>query len=335
MSLDRSAVFVAMQQATARLAAHVPPPPEVAVLAPLRTRVAEEVFARHEVEVEAARRAFLDDEDAAPLGQLAEALVDEMRREVARRAADEGSRLAAALAALDLRMPTRRDEFIDRDDFDEARRTRAIRDLDRINRVLGSYARFLDVLSPLLPASGEATVLDLASGHGGFPLALAALARDRGLRLRVIASDIRPEYVAIGQERAEAALERDVEFRVVDAFHLARAFGPGEVDLVTCTQSLHHFGAGGIAALVAASLRVAGRGIAFVDPGRGVTSLAGIAALTAVTCANPWLLHDGVVSIRKSFVPEEMALIARLAPGGEGLASYWMAPGFVVLRTAV
>ena len=123
-----------------------------------------------------------------------------------------------------------------------------IEDVDRFNRLLGSYVRFLDLVAPLLPPGGG-TVLDVASGHGCFPLALAAHARDRGLKLRVIASDLRDEYLAIGRAKGDPS----VEFRVLDALALRGVFAPGEVDVITCTQSLHHLDAALVAGFLAAA----------------------------------------------------------------------------------
>src|SRR5579883_1541018 len=293
-----------MQQLAARVLARMPPPPTTARLASLRARVAEELLERYEGEIAVARERFLERRArpdapswphpgcaASELSALAERLVRELRRAVVARARS----LDGVLARLDARLPTERAEYIDDPLFSEARRTAALRSLDALNRRLGSYVRFLDALEPLLDA-GSVTLVDLASGHGGFPLALAPLARARGHALRIVATDLRDEYLAIGRRRAAARGECDVEFRRVDAFHLDRAFAPGAIDLVTCTQSLHHFGAGGVAALAAEALAQARVGLLFVDGARSLSHAAAIGALNWLGTFDRYFTHDGVRS---------------------------------------
>jgi 2-polyprenyl-3-methyl-5-hydroxy-6-metoxy-1,4-benzoquinol methylase len=265
-------------------------------------------------------------------GAIAERLVCELRARVVDRSPP--TTLTGIAARLDARLPTDTLEHIDDPAFPEARRTAAIRRLDGLNRLLGSYVRFADALEPLLPADLPATVLDIASGHGGFAIALARLARDRGRPLRVIASDLRAEYLDLGRRRA-AAEGVDVEFRVVDAFAIDASFAPGEIDVVTCTQTLHHFGPAMAAGLIAESVRVARRGILFVDALRSLQSLLLLGALTFLGSLDAAFCHDAVVSIRKSFVPEELSLVARCAPGGEALDAFFLPPGFAALRTPV
>ena len=326
----------AVQRAADTAFRRVPAPWGFARLAPLRAEAAREVLARRAPEVERARALFeaggegLDGEGARAVVQIGDELLAEMRRAVVARAAQEG--LLGAVARLDQRLPTDRMEHVDDPTFPERRRTAAIRSLDRLNRALGSYVRFLTALTPLLDG-GCTSVLDVASGRGGFALSLARLARQRGIRLRIIASDIRPEYVALGRQRAEALGERDVEFRVVDAFRLGDAFAPGEIDVITCTQTLHHFGAGLTAALVGSALRHARRGLLFIDTTRTVSSLVAVGTAAILGSADPAQIHDGTVSIRKSFVPEELWLLAQCVPRGGSLSAFFMGPGHAVLRS--
>src|SRR5204863_9009102 len=98
--------------------------------------------------------------------------------------------------------------------FDQSRRTRVLRNIDRLNRGLGSYARFAAALEPLLDGNAPITVLDIASGHGGFPLALSSLREGMDPPLRIIASDLRDEYLEIGRRRAAQGGAGNVEFLV-------------------------------------------------------------------------------------------------------------------------
>jgi SAM-dependent methyltransferase len=306
-----------------------PVPPGIRLLAQPRAEAAREILDGERAAIADAHRLFAEDRAAgrAAIGRVAERVLAAMRARVVERTAPTS--VAGVAARLDALLPTDEGEHIDDPAFPEERRTRSIELLDAFNRGLASYERFADALEPLL--DGEATVLDLASGHGGFALALAERARARGRSLRVIASDLREEYVAIGRRRA-AASGTPVEFCVADAFRLDESFACGEVDVITCTQSLHHFGAALVAQLVAESLAVARRGILFVDGARSV-ALLGLLAVVASATGNRAFAHDAKVSIRKAFVPEELAAIAACAPGGDRLRAFYLPPGFAVLRS--
>jgi len=315
----------------------VPAPYGFSRLAPLRAAVASEILARRAADVAATHARFvaaggaLDSDGGRAVVRLAGELLAEMRATVVARS---GARLLGAVAHLDSRLPTDRIEHVDDPTYEESRRTAAIVALDRLNRALGSYVRFLEALEPLL-GEGTTTVLDVGSGHGGFALSLARLARRRGRRLRVIASDLRPEYVDIGRRSAAARGDKDVEFRVIDAFRLGDSLRPGEVDVITCTQTLHHFGAGLTAVLLAEAMRHARRGILFVDTARTLANLVAVGTAATVGSRDRSHFEDGTVSIRKSFVPEELWLLARCVPGGDALEAYFLPPGHAVLRSRV
>jgi 2-polyprenyl-3-methyl-5-hydroxy-6-metoxy-1,4-benzoquinol methylase len=326
----------AVQRAADRVFRQVPPAYGLSRLGPIRAAAAREALAARTGALAEAHRLLrggdegLESPGARALAQVAGEAVDEMRRIVVERASSNG--LLGALARLDARLPTDRTEHVDDPSFEEHRRVAAIRSLDRLNRALGSYVRFLDALDPLLDGAGT-TVLDLASGHGEFALALDRLARQSGKRLRVVVSDIRAEYMEIGRRHAAALGASSVSFRVVDAFRLGDALRPGAVDVITCTQSLHHFGAGGTAVLLASAVRYARRGVLFIDTARSLASLATVGTAALIGSRDRAQFHDGTVSIRKSFVPEELWLISRCVPGGEGLEAFFLPPGHVAIRS--
>lgn len=311
------------QRWAARAGSLVPAPPAWERLESARDRVADDLILRRGAEIEAVRASG----DRDSIARLASALVEALRR-AARDAEGEPAWVRLA-ARLDATLDTAEEEWLDRPDVDERRRAAALARMDALNRRLGSYARFAEALAPLARGPDRATVLDLASGHAGFALALA----ERGLR--VIASDLKSEYLDLARAR-ESRL--DIEFRVLDATRLRESIAPGSVDVVTCTQSLHHFGAGGAAVLLAEAIAVARRGVLFIDLARAVSHVAAAAVLGAIqglAARDGLLLHDGLLSFRKAFVPAELRLIAACVPGGDTLESFYLPPGFLVLRTRV
>ncbi len=262
-------------------------------------------------------------EGADALAGLADTLVGEVRARAASAAASAGL-LPRAAAALDAWLPTDAVEWMDRPDLAEPRRARLVAALHAWNVRFGNYARFAEVVAPLL-REGD-TVLDLAAGHGGWARSLPALVP--APRFRVIASDREPAALDA------AAGEGPVGWRVLDARRLARVVRPGEVDVITCTSALHHFGVGGAAVVLAQALARA-RAVAFVDLARSASRLVAGAAIARVAERDGALAHDTVVSFRRALAVEELRLLARLVPGGERLETAWLAPGFVVARTRV
>jgi 2-polyprenyl-3-methyl-5-hydroxy-6-metoxy-1,4-benzoquinol methylase len=314
-----------------RLSMLTPAPPSLRSLGPRRARLVDELLARRRLALADSHALYARDRSAGrrAFGEIAENVVAELRRELV--ASSLPISPAGVAARFDARFATDGMEHIDDPNFSEAHRTRLLDTLDRINERLGSYAHFLAAIAPLIDGR-PTTILDVASGHGGFAIALAKLARERGLRLTVVATDLREEYLAIGRKRAaEEGVE--VEFLVADAFDLDAVFHGRTIDVVTCTQSLHHFGPALTAGLIAECARVATRGIVFVDALRALSRYILLVPLTLLATRDPAFTHDATLSIRRSLVPEELAAIARCTPGAERLESFYLPPAFNVLRS--
>lgn len=285
----------------------------------------------------AAAGVALPDPGAAGFAGQVDRALDEVRRRRAALAEQHGG-LTAGLARLDARLRTDRPERMDDPGLPAAERVALVRDLHRHNVLVGTYARFVGALDPVIRAverarGRPARLLELASGSGAFTLALAARARRRGLRVEITGSDIVPEYV----EQARAAATRrgsDVEFRVLDALSLG-GLDAGVFDLVFLGQAAHHFSPGSLASIVRAARRVATTAIVVVD---GRRSLSMFAALAFTNALLPRLRHDSFLSARKFYSEPELALIARAGapdatvevrpshPGYSVLVARWEAP---------
>lgn len=204
------------------------------------------------------------------------------------------------------------EEYLDDPDFPEAERIRVIDTLDRFNDDIAAYDRWATKVDPLIERSEAAgrspvRVHELAAGHGSFAIHLA---RRYGDRVEVTASDIKDEYLALGRRRAD---ERGatVRFAHQDATDLRNL---GEVDIVLCTQSLHHFPPGMVARMLGEAGRAARTGAVFID---GERSFVGMLLVSSIMLAygRTWpVVHDTAVSLRRMYLAEELLLLARLAP---------------------
>lgn len=238
-------------------------------------------------------------------------------------------------------------EWLDDPSFDETLRLRTLDRLDRLNEAIGSYEAFFATLEPMLAAARAAgvarpTIVDLASGHAMFAVSLALRFGAREGKVRVVATDLAPEYLEIGRAHARKLAMDDDAIAFVPQNALDLHDLPGKVgspiDVVCCTQTIHHFPPGMVARLLAESSAVARHGVALVDGERNAFALLLIATVgSAIGRGSVPFLRDSVVSIRRMYTEQELALIGALAPRGEGEAKLaiergWAQPGHVWLR---
>jgi 2-polyprenyl-3-methyl-5-hydroxy-6-metoxy-1,4-benzoquinol methylase len=270
-------------------------------------------------------RAILDDPQFRRLmtapslhGEALERHVDDaiarLRAERARRAADAGG-LARVGAAIDEALRTDAVEHMDEEGYPEKGKLAIALGLHLMNVASASYRRFFTAILPILEHvearhGRPARVLELASGAGGFAFALDALARKRGVRVEVTASDIVPLYVTRGAERA-AREGVPVAFRQIDALHM-ESLADGAYDLVFVAQSVHHFSPGKLARMIAESRRVATTAFVSVDGYRSLGMVAFVSG-TAVLSMWPAMVHDAVISVRKFYGEADLEAIARIA----------------------
>jgi ubiquinone/menaquinone biosynthesis C-methylase UbiE len=310
------------------------PSPTVGLLGEARARAAARVRARHrEAALALAARADGGDRSAAAAyGALADRALREMRREV-RSIARRIGPLERMAAALHTRFgDTDEREYLDDPTLERARRVRILACLDAVNTTLGIYEAFLRAMRPILSEERPTRILDLAAGHGGFAIEAARVARKRGLPLEITASDLRPEYLALGREVAERE-GLGVRFAVQDALDLSN-LARGEYDVILCTQTLHHFSPASVARMFREAARAAGRGVVFIDGCRSVLHGVAVPTLGGLRYGDAGFAHDARVSFRRFFVPEELRLLTTLGPEGDAVEAKWMRPMHCLVRYA-
>jgi SAM-dependent methyltransferase len=274
----------------------------------------------------------VSDGDGASLERAADELIARLRAERAR----VGGPVGRVVAEIDRAIRTDESELMDREEYPAERKVGLVRALDRFNRTLMSYQRFLNVLRPHLEAASARTerparVLELASGSGEFTLALAQLAARHGLAVDVTGSDVVQAHVDRGNAEARARNVR-AQFVRLNAFELdARA---GDYDVVFIAQSAHHFTPGQLALLMHGGHAVAEEAFVLVDGYRSLWLLgflAGAGAAASALMRSGDFLHDALVTGRRFFSEPELDLIARLACPGARVEVRTAHPGLSVL----
>jgi SAM-dependent methyltransferase len=214
-------------------------------------------------------------------------------------------------------------EHLDDPSTDAALRERSLRDVRRSNLLLGGGWAVQREVERLLPSLGErATLLDVGTGLADIPVKVRRLAGQSGVQLSVYGVD---EAASLARTN-HALLDGSI---CADARRLP--FGDTSIDLVTCSQLLHHFPDDEIPAVLRELTRVARRAVIVSDLRRSWLAAAGFWLVAWPLGFHPVTRHDGVVSVLRGFTPHELATHVQRATGH--IASVRRHLGFRVTAT--
>jgi SAM-dependent methyltransferase len=197
-------------------------------------------------------------------------------------------------------------ELLDDPSVEPALRVRSIEDVVSSNRWLGGGRAAVGELRRTLRGLSHATVLDIGTGLADIPARTRALAEADGVRLDTIGVDEAASLLAVSRQRLTHA---------VCANALALPFADASVDVVICSQVLHHFDETGAAALVREMHRVARRVAIVSDLRRSWIAAGGFWALSFPLRFHRITRHDGVVSVLRGFTAGELRHLIVAATG--------------------
>lgn len=198
-------------------------------------------------------------------------------------------------------------EYLDDPGVDADVRERSIRDLVRSNTLLGGANALLRELARTLrPAGTPAVLLDVGTGLADLPRRAATVAARAGVALTTIGYD-----AAASLLRAD----RGAVSHVVCGDALALPFAARSVDLVTCSQVLHHFERAQAVRLVREMHRVARHAVIVSDLRRSWIAVTGFWLVSYPLGFHPITRHDGVTSILRGFTTPELASIVAEGSG--------------------
>jgi len=201
-------------------------------------------------------------------------------------------------------------EVLDDPSCDAALRERSLSDVARANRLIGGTRAVLAELRALLPTlrslGREATLLDVGTGLGDIPSEARALARRAGVSLRVVGLDGAETLARASARRLDGAL-------CADALQLPIA--ANAVDVVTCSQVLHHFATDDARLLLAEMHRVARVRCIVSDLRRSWVAAGGLWMVSFPLGFHPVSRSDGMLSVLKGFTASELAALVADATG--------------------
>jgi SAM-dependent methyltransferase len=190
-------------------------------------------------------------------------------------------------------------EFLDLPDIDPAVVTRSLADVARANALFGGTSSAVDELKETFQElSRETTLLDVGTGLGDIPCRARAIAREKGIELTTIGLDS-----AWGLALASRS---SVTFSVrADARRLP--FADNSVDIVMCSQVLHHFSGIDAQKLLREMNRVARKRVIVSDIRRSWLAAVGLWIVSFPLRFHAVSRHDGVVSVLRGFTPRELS----------------------------
>lgn len=189
-------------------------------------------------------------------------------------------------------------EYLDDPGTDPALRERSLRDVRRANAVLGGARAVLGEVARLLPSLGaDVTLMDVGTGLADIPARARRMAARRGVRL-----------AAFGVDEAETLAR--VSRGLLDGSACADArrlpFADASVDVVTCSQVLHHFEDAEIPVVLRELQRVARRAVIVSDIRRSWIAAAGFWLVSWPLGFHAVTRHDGLTSVLRGFTPREL-----------------------------
>jgi len=190
-------------------------------------------------------------------------------------------------------------EILDAPDVDPQVVTRSLADVSKANSLFGGTSSAIDELRECMKdLPRDATLLDVGTGLGDIP----AHARAEAAKERIVLTTIGLDSAQVLASACRKALEWSV---CGDALHLP--FADDSIDVVMCSQVLHHFSDADALILLREMNRVARRRVIVSDLQRSWISAAGIWLVSFPLRFHAVSRHDGVVSVMRGFTASELA----------------------------
>jgi len=185
---------------------------------------------------------------------------------------------------------------------------RSLADVARANSLFGGTRAVLAELRPVIAASGDRTLtlLDVGTGAGDIAVAAQHDASRRGTGIVTIGADSSVPLATAAAGRLDAAVAADA---------LALPFPDRSIDVVVCSQLLHHFTEREIASVLRELHRVARVRVIISDLRRSWIAAAGIWLASFPLHFHPISRHDGVLSVLRGFTAPELGAHITRATG--------------------
>lgn len=186
-----------------------------------------------------------------------------------------------------------------------------LRDIRRANRWFGGTRAVITTLAPLLhkqDAAAPLSILDVATGSADIPIALAKWARRERRDVRIVATDLQPNVLAVANADVEAT---SIVVEQADALNLP--YPDDAFDVVTLSLALHHFEPDDALRVLREMARVGSRVMIVNDLERSWSGYAGAWLFGHLLTTNRMTRHDAPLSVRRAYTRQEALALAHAA----------------------
>jgi len=191
-----------------------------------------------------------------------------------------------------------RSELLDAPDVDPDVVTRSLRDVARSNTLFGGRSAAIEEFRAVLrELPRRASLLDVGTGLGDIPSRAREVADENGIELHAIGLDAAEELARASRPAVDFAVCGNA---------LELPFADRSVDVVMCSQVLHHFSRPHAVTLLREMDRVARIRVIVSDLRRSRIAAAGLWLASFPLRFHAVSRHDGVVSVMRGFTPEEL-----------------------------
>ena len=187
-----------------------------------------------------------------------------------------------------------------------------LRDINRVNRILGGNAITIKAVFRLIGEYPKKsyTILDMGCADGNMLRKLAKVARKRGIKLHLIGVDLNSDALALARE---ASLDFP-EITYYDKDILSADFTDFRCDVVITTLTLHHFRNNEILDFAHKFTRLATIGVVINDLHRSAMAYYLFKGFSLIFIKTKVAKKDGLTSIRRAFLKSELMGLAEALP---------------------
>jgi len=215
--------------------------------------------------------------------------------------------------ALTARDVAGRAELLDDAHVDDDLRLRVLADVARANHYFGGARVLRREFQQMLREDGceRLTVLDVGTATGDLSGCIRQTASRHAVRVKLLGIDLRPALARAARHAGTAA---------VCGNGLALPFRRRSMDVVVCSQLLHHFDDAVAVRLLCELDRVGRRRIIVCDLRRSALAAAAFWLASHPLRFHPITRHDGVASVRRGFTGPELTRLVYAAVGQRPVA---------------
>ncbi len=194
---------------------------------------------------------------------------------------------------------------------------RALRDLPRLNRLLGGYHATESVLRRHVRSDRPKSlrILDLGTGIGDYPRRLVRWGDRNAVHITVVGIDASETAIQLAKQETSKRLPRELAQRITFLVGDATRFDTDADSFDICTAALffHHLPTEQIVSLLTRMNHASRIGIVINDIHRCLPAYFGISVLTRLLRYSSMVRHDGPVSVQRAFARQELTEFAHLA----------------------